>query len=170
VSSPPWGVLGQKQYATTNTDTALTDEQIGDFSKWSAMAIPARGVMLLHMPVNMATEWSDLLSEYWTMKEVPVTFIKVSKFVKFNSLANGELSGNTDFFWIFTKKGSKGPNSKSTLCFDDVMKMKKLYSLKVKGVSELSQCGHILTNNKVLHGRTKKKLIMFVSGGQLRTC
>jgi hypothetical protein len=138
--------MGQKHYATTNTDTALTDDEIRGFSKFSAKCLPPRAVMLLHMPVIMATEWRVLLEEEWKMQQVPITFIKVSRFVKFTSLANGELSGNTDFFWIFTRVGHKaGPS----LCFNEVMRMKKDYNLKVKGVSELSQCGHILTNNKV---------------------
>ena len=140
--------MGQKHYATTNTDTALTDDEIRGFSEFSAKCLPLRAVMLLHMPVSMATEWQGLLRAEWKMQQVPITFIKVSRFVKFTSLANGELSGNTDFFWIFTRLLNKaGPS----LCFNDVMKMKKEYNLKVKGVSELSQCGHILTNNKVLH-------------------
>ena len=119
--------MGQKHYATTNTDTALTDDEIRGFSAFSAKCLPLRAVMLLHMPVSMATEWQGLLREEWKMQQVPITFIKVSRFVKFTSLANGELSGNTDFFWIFTRLLNKaGPS----LCFNDVMKMKTVVGWK----------------------------------------
>ena len=126
LGSPPWASLGERRYGNNYTDTALTETQVKNFGKYAArfMGKDFPSIMVLHMPVSMAQQWSELMSGHWTMSETPMVFMRPGGWLAKAHYANmrvqqfESLSPNMDFFWIFNKDGGQlNGKMKSNWCF-----------------------------------------------------
>jgi hypothetical protein len=164
VGSPPWASLGDRRYGNSYTDTPLTESEVKSFGKYAArfMGKNAPSVMVLHMPVSMAEQWSGLLNEYWTMSETPLVFMRPGGWLAKANYANmrenefESLSPNMDFFWIFTKIGCELPRGRSNWSFP------RAYTelgANTAGVLDLARAAHSSSKYSVGKNERAPKLI-----------
>ena len=159
VGSPPWASLGDRRYGNKYTDTALLESEVKSFGKYAArfMGYKCPSIMALHMPVSMAGQWSGLMSEFWSMSETPMVFMRPGGWLPKANYANmrvpqfESLSPNMDFFWIFTKHQGELPRGKSNWSFP------RAYTdlgASTAGVLDLARAAH--TSAKYSVGATER--------------
>jgi hypothetical protein len=142
----------------------LTESEVKSFGKYAArfMGKNVPSVMVLHMPVSMAEQWSGLLNEYWTMSETPLVFMRPGGWLAKANYANmrenefESLSPNMDFFWIFTKMQGELPRGRSNWSFP------RAYTelgANTAGVLDLARAAHSSSKYSVGKNERAPKLI-----------
>ena len=148
LASPPWGVLQKGRLGSDSNDVALKEAEIKAYAKHSYNHLMDRGcVQVLNLPFAQAEIWAVFMAEYWTMKDVPLTFTKAGGWTKLRKgpVGNGtfqEFSSNTMFWFIFVRNESRDGTvlRAPRWTFDGA---RKHLHLTTKGVLALGVSGHL---------------------------